>query len=338
MHIDETYIISYIKGELSDKERRAFEYRISLSPELRQKTLDTAKLWHLSENWQKQQKVDSKAAWKRLSRKITRPAFKRRLWNTSRTAAAILLPLFLIYHYVFTPLLESQRYEETVTVTSVPGMVVKTILPDGSEVWLNAQSTLTYPSRFTKKKRTVNLAGEAYFKVTSDKKNRFTVITPKGMTVSAYGTEFNVNAHPTDTCHEVTLARGNVDISSDKALTHISLNAGEKALFHTSNRTMHKQPADTYVETSWKDGKMVFRRQRLDYIADKLSRKYGATIVLEGDKLKDYIYTATFTDESLEDILDLLKRSAPIDYTVSKPRQRNNHTYTQRKVIIKNIE
>mgnify|MGYP002224223255 CR=1 FL=1 len=63
--------------------------------------------------------------------------------------------------------------------------------------------------------------------------------------------------------------------------------------------------ADTYVETAWKDGKMVFRREKLEIIAQKLSRKFGVVIQLEDDTLKNYEYTATFTDETLEDIFGL---------------------------------
>jgi ferric-dicitrate binding protein FerR (iron transport regulator) len=93
--------------------------------------------------------------------------------------------------------------------------------------------------------------------------------------------------------------------------------------------------ADTYVETAWKDGKMVFRREKLEKIAEKLSRKFGVNIRLEGEKLKEYEYTATFTDETLEDILDLLKRSAPITYSMPKRKQLDNETFTRREVIIK---
>lgn len=81
---------------------------------------------------------------------------------------------------------------------------------------------------------------------------------------------------------------------------------------------------------------MVFRREKLEIIAQKLSRKFGVVIQLEDDTLKNYEYTATFTDETLEDILDLLKRSAPITYTIERQEQRNNNTFTQRIVTIEN--
>ena len=223
-------------------------------------------------------------------------------------------------------------------VTSAPGMVTKTILPDGSEVWLNALSSLTYPQRFTEKERTVQLSGEAYFKVASDKKHRFNVETPQEMVVSAYGTEFNVNAYESETNHEVTLVSGQVEVSSeiDSRATE-ALAVEEKAILQVKTGNIHVVTADTYVETAWKDGRMVFRREKLDKIVTKLSRKFGVDIRLEGDRLKEYEYTATFTDETLEDILDLLKRSAPITYSISKQKQLDNETFTRREITIKSL-
>ncbi|HBK31880.1 MAG TPA: iron dicitrate transport regulator FecR, partial [Porphyromonadaceae bacterium] len=113
------------------------------------------------------------------------------------------------------------------------------------------------------------------------------------------------------------------------------LQEGQKAVLTLSSGEMDVRQTDTYVDTAWKDGKMVFRRERLENIALKLSRKFGVVIRLEGEELKGYEYTATFTDETLEDILDLLKRSAPISYTVSKQKQLDNNTFTQREVTIR---
>lgn len=291
----------------------------------------------LLENYEKQKTIDAVADWEQLRKRITSDRNRRLFFNYLRNTAAILLPLFLVYQYTLYPILKkSGSIVETITVTSAPGMVTKTILPDGSEVWLNALSSLTYPQRFTEKERRVQLSGEAYFKVTSDKKHRFNVETPQKMVVSAYGTEFNVNAYESEATHEVTLASGHVEISSEiGSKTRETLVVDEKAILLVETGNIHVVTADTYVETAWKDGRMVFRREKLDKIVTRLSRKFGVDIHLEGDRLKGYEYTATFTDETLEDILDLLKRSAPITYSISKQKQLNNETYTRREVIIK---
>lgn len=299
------------------------------------KTADS--LEFLLGDYEKMDKIDSAADWERVRRRIAIDRNRRLLFNFLRNTAAVLFPLLLIYQFVFAPISsKSNEVIETITITSAPGMVTKTILPDGSEVWLNAMSSLTYPLRFTKKERTVQLSGEAYFKVVSDERHRFNVKTPQEMVVSAYGTEFNVNAYESETNCEVTLASGQVEVSSNAGskATEV-LMSDEKAILHVSSGNIHVVSADTYVETAWKDGKMVFRREKLDKIVARLSRKFGVDIVLDGDRLKEYEYTATFTDETLEDILDLLKRSAPITYTIHKQRQLDNDTFTRREIIIK---
>lgn len=291
-------------------------------------------IYDLSENLRRQKEIDNAEAWLRISRKITFVSFRTRAWNITRTAAAILLPLFLLYQYVIQPMSKTMPME-MITLVSAPGIVTKTVLPDGSEVWLNAQSELTYPQKFIGKERRVWLSGEAYFKVVADKKNRFNVMMPDDIVVSAFGTEFNIHAYHDEPDYHVTLTGGNIEVEAARSIKKETLSVGQKAVLTPQTGGMNIVQADTYVETAWKDGKMVFRREKLEIIAQKLSRKFGVVIQLEGDALKDYEYTATFTDETLEDILDLLKRSAPITYSISRQEQRANNTFTQRTVIIR---
>lgn len=334
MKYNESYIFSYLQDNLSTDEKRDFELQLQQSPELRKKFDEIVRIYTLSENLIHQRGVNTQAAWNQLYRRITRDKTMHTILNFTRTAAAILLPLFLIYQYFLLPEINRNKIQQTITVTSAPGMVTKTVLPDGSEVWLNAQSTLTYPVHFTNNTRTVKLNGEAYFKVTSDKEHRFEVMTPHGMTVSAYGTEFNVNAYTTANRYEVTLAEGHVEISSDISKGQETLIPGEKAIVDAINGHMKVASADTYVETAWKEGKMVFRREKFEIITEKLSRKFGVNIQLESEKLREYMFTATFTDESLEEILYLLTRSTPISYTIINPQQLNDDTYTKRIIKI----
>lgn len=298
--------------------------------------LEDKKIESLIENYNQQKQIDTAAGWERVHKRIVADKRRRIIFNYARNAAAILLPLMLLFQYVVNPILENRRLEgETITISSATGIVTKAILPDGSEVWLNSQSTLTYPQRFTKKHRTVNLSGEAFFSVVSDKKNRFEVITPQDVVVSAYGTEFNVSTYANDPNCEVSLAKGHVEITTKALGEPQPLNVDEKAIYDKQSGKIAIHPTDTYVDTAWKDGKMIFRRAKLDQIADKLSKKFGVSFTLEDEGLKEYEYTATFVDESLEDILELLGMSAPITYTIQKQEQLDNDTFTHKEVIIK---
>lgn len=331
MIIDEATILAYIKGELSDDSQKELSVLMHSSPEFRKKIDQMQAIYDLSDNLKKQKSIDTEKAWMHISRKIAIVSLRKKIWNITRTVAAILLPLFLIHQYM----LQTKSGDEMVTLVSAPGIVTKAILPDGSEVWLNTQSELTYPVRFKRNNRTVRVSGEAFFKVVSNKKNRFNVEMPGDITVSAYGTEFNVQAYHDGPNYQVTLAKGNIEVESFHSSMRESLTVGQKAVILPQTGKLTIVQADTYVETAWKDGKMVFRREKLESIVQKLSRKFGVIIRLEGDELKKYEYTATFTDETLEDILELLKRSAPITYSISRQEQRDNNTFTQRVVTIK---
>lgn len=333
MKTNETYILSYIRGTLSSKEMKECDVLIASSPEFSAKVNQIRMTYYLYDNLEAQKNINTEIAWKKLCRKIRFDNSKKLIWNVTRTAAAILLPLFLLQQYVIQPLL-TETPQELITLQSAPGIVTKAVLPDGSEVWLNSQSELSYPRQFTGKERTVQLMGEAYFKVVSDNEDRFNVITSDNAVVSAYGTEFNVNAYKEDFQHIITLVKGNIDVSLDSFSEEQLLVPEQKAIIDPMTKTLNVFAADTYVETAWKDGKMVFRRESIKNIAEKLSRRFGVIIQVEGNISNDYQFTATFTDESLEDILELLKLSSSIDYSITTQKKLPNDTFSQRTVTL----
>ncbi len=334
MKTNDTYILSYVKGTLSDKEMKECDILVDSSSDFAEKVNQIMEIYHLFDNLEAQKKIDIESAWRKTDKKIKRDKTKKSIWNFTRNTAAILLPLFLLLQYVVQPLLTESSQQEIITLYSAPGVITKTLLPDGSEVWINAQSELSYPREFIGNDRTVKLMGEAYFKVLSDDKNRFNVITPDETVVSAFGTEFNVNAYSQDSEYTITLAKGSVDVLLSNLEEKKTLKPGQKAIVGQDTKALRISAADTYAETAWKDGKMVFRREDIKNIAEKISRKFGVAIQVEGDVTKDYQFTATFTDESLEDILELLKLSSSIDYSISKQQKLSNDTFSQKVVTL----
>ena len=333
MKDNKDYILRYIKGTLSDAEIRKCDALMSSSPDFAEQVNNTKEVYHLFDHLEAQKKIDTEAAWNKLESRIKRDKRRKALWNITRNAAAILLPLFVVLQYVVHPLLKEAPQQEIITLYSAPGIVTKTQLPDGSEVWLNAQSELSYPSKFTGNERSVQLMGEAYFKVVANQKNRFNVITDNA-TISAYGTEFNVNAYNNYNEEVITLANGNIDLLLANQTKSQKLMPGHKAIIDSKHNSLLVAKADTYVETAWKDGKMVFRRENIGNIAKRLSQKFGVDIVVKGNVTNDYQLTATFTTETLEDILELLKLSASLDYTILKQEKLGDETFSQKVVTI----
>lgn len=334
LNIDETYILAYIKRDLPESEMKECDRLLHSSSDFYERVNNLKLSYQLFDNLDAQQNIDTQSAWRKLDKKKNRDRLMRIIWSYTRNVAAILLPLLLLHQFIVQPLLKEPDHQETITLYSAPGIVTKTILPDGSEVWLNSDSQLSYPNKFVSGNRTVNLVGEAYFVVRSHQKDRFDVVMPDKSVVSAYGTEFNVNSYKDDD-YTITLTKGKVDVSSYNKSQTKTLIPGQKASINLKDNSLYVCDTDTYVDTAWKDGKMVFRRENISSIADRLSRKFGVIINIEGNEFPDYQFTATFTDETLEDILELLKLSTSIDYTIVAQEKYLNDTYSKRIITIK---
>ena len=224
---------------------------------------------------------------------------------------------------------------EQVELLTAYGVVSKVTLSDGSEVWLNSGSKLVYPKRFTGDERQVSLVGEAYFKVKSNPSRRFDVQTAEGVTVSAYGTEFNVQAYDDDTCVVATLADGNIRVEQSALHLEEDLKPGEQAVFSKRDGKMNRQQANLLVEMAWREGKIVFRRTPLEEGAKVLSRHFNVDIRLQGKEVFDYAYSGTFTTETITEILSLLEKSAPISCEIMEPEQQSDYTFSRKKVLIR---
>ena len=340
MDIETNHIIAYLEGRLSNEEREAFEKYIQTSPKLKKEVDEVRFVWEISAELKSHRHINIKQNWKTLSRRITLDKYGRQFGVFIRTAAAVLLIPVLIATYSFFKTIKKWNNipAEHIELTSAYGLVSKIVLPDSSEVWLNSGSSISYPKRFVNNKRKVQLSGEAYFKVKSDKSNRFDVTTVDGLQISAYGTEFNVNAYEDENRIEATLAKGHIEVSETGQTTSKTLRPGEQVIYHKNSNRMDIEKVNLAVETSWKDGKMIFRRADMHEITQRLARHFNVDIKLEGEELYDYEYSATFTTETLNDILQLLEKTAPIKCTIIEPKQTEDLSYSRRTVIIRRIK
>ena len=247
---------------------------------------------------------DGKRLWVKFMQK-TRPAHrKRRLFMGAAAAAVLLVGLVSLY---FIP---SGHVPETVTVAAVSGKS-KTVLPDGSTVWVNRGASLEYDAgAFGKGARPVVLAGEAYFKVAEDKKKVFSV-SVDGLLIKVTGTEFNVKE--TASKVEVSLAEGSVELSGPSGQS-ISLTKGQKAEYDKSAGALSRVQSDVGCDICWARGSLTFKAKTLGEICRYLSVWYGVRIVPVSTLADEYAYTFTVTDEPLEEILMIMGKINPIAY------------------------
>lgn len=218
-------------------------------------------------------------------------------------------------------------------------------LSDGTTVTLNAGSRLKYDNRFGIKDRVVQLEGEGYFKVAKYKERPFTVKTSH-LNVMALGTTFNVKAYSDDKTIETTLVEGSIKIEqiTDKSSPEVMvLKPNQKLTFYKEDSKMVDETAGPKSKTenntqplqvqksiiiprlvaenvnvepviSWKENRWIFEKQSLSRIAVELERKFDVQIIFESERLKTFRFTGIILAEPIEQVLEVMSISAPINY------------------------
>jgi len=275
-------------------------------------------------------------AFLRNQQRIASSSRKQRVVRSAlRIAAVLLLPFILstgILSYLYIGQMQNDKEVSYLEVVSAPGVITKMELPDKSKVWLNAGSSLRYPSRFTGNERNVYLSGEGYFEVQSDKQNPFYVSVNDNMKIMAHGTKFNVNAYGDEQWIETTLETGLVDVIMNKQ--SVLLEPSELAYYDRSNQKLSIRPVNVDEKTAWKDGRLIFRNTSLDEVVKQLSRRYNVDIVMHKRTNIDYKCRASFSTESITQILDYLKLVAPMKWKIAETKQLLDSTYPRQRIDI----
>jgi transmembrane sensor len=193
------------------------------------------------------------------------------------------------------------------TVSTPRGGQYQLTLSDGSKVWLNAASAITFPTAFTGKERKVEIKGEAYFEVAHDASKPFQV-TVNGMQVQVLGTHFNINAYDDEGEIKTTLLEGSVKVSKGSASRFIK--PGEQAIVPTGNDlNIQVQTADVDEAVAWKNGLFHFNNADLQEVMRQLSRWYDVDVVYNGPVPNREFGGEMQRDLRLSQVLELLEKN-----------------------------
>ncbi len=221
-------------------------------------------------------------------------------------------------------------------VSTIFGIRSKFHLPDGTTVNLNSGSKLIFPVEFTGNTRNVELVGEAFFDVTADAKKPFVVKTSE-INVKVLGTAFNLQAYADSKEITTTLVHGKVLLEREySGVTKqvAELKPLDRAVFHLKEKEIDisaEEDLDKFI--AWKEGKLVFFNDPIEKVAEKLGYWYNVNVKIGNDHLRRYRFTATFTDEPIEQVLDLLSKSSPIRYQIVKASKLSDNSYSKREII-----
>jgi transmembrane sensor len=178
------------------------------------------------------------------------------------------------------------------TLITNTGQEFALMLSDGTKVRLNAESRIRFPVAFVKSERIVEVTGEAYFEVAHDDKHPFIVKTQQS-SIRVLGTAFNVRAYEDDPAEATTLVRGSVSIRrGDDTDVAVRLKPGDQATITPSAGEIKVEQVDTTYYTTWKDGKFIFRNERLEDIVRNLRRWYHFEVEYKEDQVKDIRFGA----------------------------------------------
>ena len=285
--------------DLSEKERVKIEIYSSLS-----KRVDADQLQEL-----KKQKV-----------------LRRRLWGIAASIVLIIGFSFLYYTYQ-----SSETKINYVTKTTQRGQRATISLSDGSVIRLNAESSITYPEKFTSPDtRNVRLTGEAFFEVKRNSEKPF-VVTAAQLSTTVLGTSFNIRAYPEDKSISVTVATGRVRVESpplswpnannnaDNPAADVSavvLTKAEQAIFNKQSANISKTAVNLEKYLAWKDGTILLTSVAMTEAAAILGRWYNVEFIFENPAIENCMIGGKFKSDKLVNILENISFLTGIDYRV----------------------
>lgn len=341
-------LIDFITGEIDSTEKKQVKDWINNSPENKKYFQHLRDVWESAATKNPYTNLSPDKSWKRINKKMhSTENSERNLYRLLKIAAVFILAFALgVLVNSFYLSFGSDTVKGKYNITETPrGARSKVLLADGTIVWLNADSRLKYPAIFTGKQRIVELEGEGFFDVKTNKNNPFIVETA-GIKIKALGTSFNVKAYEDDGKIETTLVEGIVTIQNGEEREEIILKPNQKATFFKENQTnvvqnldkpneaestIHENTAkistvpgkliidkeiETKVSTSWKDNKWIIRNKTLGNLAVEIERRYNVSITFNSDNLKQFRYSGTLEDEPLEQVLSLISMTSPLTYSI----------------------
>ena len=262
------------------------------------------------------EQLDTDQAFKKVMGKTgKRTKTKKLIQQITRVAAILAIPLLVYSSWsIYKQFSESQEKIQLAEqeFTSPVGMRSHVILPDGTKVWLNAESKIRYSVPFIREKREINIEGQAFLDVSLNKKSPF-IVNAANTIIEVTGTSFDVKAYPEEEQVTVALQKGSVNLQTSNGVETKTtrMKAGDYFTVEKSTNTIHRQKLNVDKQIAWHKNVLVLDDTPLEEMAVLLGRWYGVKVFITDDELKQYKFNATFENEPLNRVLELLELSSP---------------------------
>ena len=301
---------TYLSGRFSPETEEKVQKWIIKDKDTEEKEKASLEYW---DQLEAKTDPDTKLALNRVNQKIgykkmvPRPFYQKRM-----SIAAALIPLLII---AGSYLYYTSTKDKWVEISVAYGDKKHFLLPDSSEIWLNAGTAIKYPEKFSKAQRLVYLDGEAYFSVRKDAAKPFIVETSQ-LSVKVLGTQFNVQAYPDDNKIETTLCEGSVNVTDGEL--GVTLTPSQQAVYSKVTQALTTRKVDVRLYTAWKEGLFVFENKPLEEIMNTLSRWYNINVFYSNQAVKSYHFTGDLERYGdFRKTLNMIEKSTVIRFVIN---------------------
>ncbi len=314
----------YLAGECTMAERQEVAEWIGASEANSQYFDRFAAIWTAASSRQRDYMPDVESGWQKVKSRMQDTAkgsagkniemlqSRRSILKIWWKVAAVLVAAVGLTTMIWQ--LTDQPEEVMITHLRSTAQPVSDTLSDGTLIDLNKQSSLEFPAVFPSDIREVSLSGEAFFEVAEDTSRPF-IIRTKGAEIRVVGTAFNVSAYPANELVEVTVQSGTVQMTAGDAGTEV-LTAGIKGIYQKKDKKIRKMANNNPGFLFWKGRTLVFKKTKIDKVVEILNDLYAVEIDIKTEALKSCQLSATFKDESIDNILDII--SMTFDLTITR--------------------
>ena len=252
----------------------------------------------------------------------------RRFWKIV-SVAAVLATAF-VYLYFRSPFITEANTAPWITLDAPNGQKSIVTLADGTRIFLNGGSSVSYPEVFLAAKREVKLSGEAFFEVAGNPKQPF-IVTAGNVTTKVLGTSFNIQAFP-DKEISVTVATGRVRVEigshepgpdDSTEADRLILMPNDQAIYNPDHGVLTVAEVNIEKYLAWKDNTLLFEDASIEEVAKTLERWYNVTIVFDNDRIKTCRINGKYKDQSLESVLKSIQYMYHVDFRFSLPNKVN---------------
>lgn len=227
-----------------------------------------------------------------------------KIWKVAASIAVLVALSSLLFNFLFMGGINR------VVLMANAGQQTEAILPDGSHVWLNSGSKLIYEHNFGRI-RALDLKGEAFFIVSSDRTSPF-IVDAGGLKVRATGTQFNVRHYPDETSIETTLLEGGVKLKTPNSIT-AQMRPGQTVAFEKVKGKLVRLNVKPDLNIAWKEGVLVFNNTSFDNLVTRLQRWYNINIVYDAGAFEGIHYSGTIRNLRLDQVFNFINLTIPIE-------------------------